>query len=168
MCFNQAKQGFTLIELLVVVLIIGILAAVALPQYQVAVLKSRLATAQAVIPSIVQAAEAYYLANGDYGPDSLKDLDIDLENCESYSGNRRKCGSVILDLDNGWGNLSRIRGSVIDSNETMLIDYDYYLRHSATYPNERHCVAYTDTAHKVCKSMGGTLLPNSTSEYLLP
>ena len=167
MYFNQAKQGFTLIELLVVVLIIGILAAVALPQYQVAVLKSRLATAQAVIPSIVQAAEAYYLANGDYGPDSLGALDIDLENCESYFGSRRKCGSVIMDLDN-WGNLSRIRGSVIDSNETMLIDFDYYLQHSPTYPNERHCEAHTAAAHKVCKSMGGTLLPNSTSEYLLP
>ena len=85
------KNGFTLIELLVVVLIISILAAVALPQYQKAVERSRAVQAIAAVKTIGDAQELYYLANGEYAS-SLEDLDIEIpgENC-SYGSLPRKC-----------------------------------------------------------------------------
>ena len=70
------KQAFTLIELLVVVLIIGILAAVALPKYEKAVERSRATQALAVLSTLYQAAEVYYLTNGTW-PDSIDNLDVD-------------------------------------------------------------------------------------------
>ena len=72
-------KGFTLIELLVVVLIIGILAAVAVPQYQKAVWKSRAANMRTLMSSVAQAANAYILANGE-SPTSFGELAVDVDN----------------------------------------------------------------------------------------
>jgi type IV pilus assembly protein PilE len=69
-------KAVTLIELLVVVLIIGILAAIALPQYQKAVEKSRAAEALSVMRTIKDAEEVYYLTHGEYTAD-FGNLDID-------------------------------------------------------------------------------------------
>ena len=73
------KKAFTLIELLVVVLIIGILAAVALPQYQKAVRRARVAEARVNLKAIVEATDVCILSTGDGCNWSLLDIDVPSE-----------------------------------------------------------------------------------------
>ena len=69
------KKGFTLIELLVVVLIIGILSAVALPQYTKSVEKARASEAVSMMKSLSAGFEEYVLANGTL-PNSFEELTL--------------------------------------------------------------------------------------------
>ncbi len=100
---NNRTRGFTLIELSVVVLIVGILAAVAVPQYQKAVMKSRLTEIQTFINAVDKAASVYFLQHGAPATTtrvSWDVLDIDLKGMVTCTtGVNGRCTSK----DGSWG-----------------------------------------------------------------
>ena len=82
------RSGFTLIELLVVVLIIGVLAAVAVPQYQKAVEKARIVKAIVAMQALITAEEAYFMENGVYA-DTKSELDVEIPDLPGWRLNLR-------------------------------------------------------------------------------
>ena len=140
------NRAFTLIELLVVVLIIGILAAIALPQYQTAVMKTRFATVKALAVSLKNAQEAYYLANNSYAT-SLDDLDIEVPT----GGELNELGN----LEWNWGSCGISDRSA--SCMTKDLGYQVYYDHSSR-PQRRVCFVIGEDnpiGHRVCRSETG-------------
>ncbi len=103
---NRRSQGFTLIELLVVVLIIGILASVAIPQYFKVVERSRVSEAYDFISAVRSAQERHMARNGAYisNISNLPQLDIifngtnyGLRNYTPSLGGNNTCYTIIMD-----------------------------------------------------------------------
>lgn len=183
----KTKQAFTLIELLVVVLIIGVLAAVALPQYQKTVEKSRATEAMQLLKSIDQAVDTYHLASGEY-PKKFDELSIDIPwtgQEKGYQGgvisDVRSNGKWSIQLEGDNANYYSIIATRLDgkyegggfliekSGPGYFTTWEYHKLYCAEYLAGNKI--FSGTAGDFCKKVMGATLKGSSSAlraYTLP
>lgn len=151
-CGSILRAGFTLIELLVVVLIIGVLATVAVPQYRFAVEKARASELVLNTRALGQAAERYYMANGEYPfqsgltiipEDELAALDIKLPVIKNTY--YRSIGNFYVAL---------VRGDVTDEFYYWIV---YVFDNTTTNTNGKKffCNGRNENGRRLCKALCG-------------
>ena len=147
-------KAFTLIELLVVVLIIGILAAVALPQYQRAVDKSRLVQFITAVKSVKQAEEAYYLANGEYTTD-WDALNIGFAGTASGSVFTTTNGMTLQLIKTGPTTTAKVNATYTKLPDISIYHVFDHSGISSTFDNKLYChpLSSKEASHQLCKSM---------------
>jgi type IV pilus assembly protein PilA len=102
---SSGRKGFTLVEILIVVAIIGILAAIAIPQYSRMRTQGMNAAATSALSNLKVAQESYFLDNDEYADtmDKLTDwyepedgvtVDIIAADFDSWSAWARHLGST--------------------------------------------------------------------------
>ena len=150
---KNTKKGFTLLELLVVVVIIGILAAIAMPQYKMAVAKSKLSTIRDMIDALHHSVERYYLTTTT-PPENLEVLDIDIPGEYTNSNKIRKNtpSGVTCGFNTGTDERREVICYVkIFGKNISLISTVYFKK----VKTEKMCLAFsldkTDLVNKICQ-----------------
>ena len=144
------KKGFTLLELLVVVIIIGVLAAIALPQYKKAVEKTRLREALVLGKHIRDLEETYYLVNGNYTM-SFAELGMDIPAKYSvYNSGIIYAKYFQISLETGVNNrvVYYYKSDNLNFDLALFFYYKQDLRKGKTT-----CNSYTDHGRELCKTL---------------
>ena len=172
---KNSRKGFTLLELLVVVLIIGILTAIALPQYQIAVKKAQLADYMSVANALQKSEESYFLEHGQYTSNLLV-LDISLpSNCRYYEDkwcSVYECGETWYGVCN---NVSNVQTGTKESTTRKLryLQFLTDIKNISSGDKTQYrkgdivCMAKGAIEEKACMSLGRyeiTYKNNSTKE----
>ncbi len=146
----QKNNGFTLIELLVVVLIIGILSAIALPQYTMAVEKARLTEALQNIRMIEEQMKLYLLENPGTGRVYFKDF-ASVDPSWNWSEEWEAFWTEYFYYYDPYisnGELYIEVGRESDENY-----YKLYVRGSPDSPIHECYTGTTDFGHKMCRQL---------------
>ena len=154
----QNKKAFTLLELLVVVLIIGILAGIALPQYKLAIAKSKFSTLKNITKTLQESATRFYLTNNTF-PTKFDDLDISLPiKSENYTGKALVILPTNVDISRCeiWNSLSVVCSTYIFKKQ---------IRYS-----KKQCQVYSldvnDIPNKVCQQETGRTGYKEETRYI--
>ncbi len=169
------KKGFTLLELLVVVLIIGILASIALPQYRMAVTKARVASILPLMRRWYDAMAEYRLQHGDYNINDASALGVSWPTDWKISGSNNLCDDHVECSNDYWYCFANeeLSGQVYCDHTTndgafaiVLFQPDEPLYKKCQ--GKIACYADGEDANKVCKALGGTIVRGTgiTWEYV--
>ena len=164
-CFKGCfcSKAFTLVELLVVVLIIGVLAAVAVPQYQKVIVKNKYTYVKMVGQAIARAQDLFYLEKGQYS-NGFSSLTIDMPR-EGFNEEKSNDGKYVYN----WGYCvlnNRVAVECFLDKERMKFMM-YYNHINSAHKGERSCGVYQelntrrDVQHKVCSQETNRTSPSS-------
>ena len=143
---TSLSRAFTLIELLVVILIVAILAAIAVPQYQKAVWKARAVQLRVAVQALAQAQEQYYLIHGTY-PTAFSQLDIAFDSFPEHPKGNGHAGNLTSSNDairrNEWAEI------IINNTDVRDFKFSTGVFMQGKYDGEGFLYAHQDKENKV-------------------